>query len=98
MHHRREFLKKLATAGAFALFAGMASTARSAESGKASKEVVHYRLVWRPANNFLKAVESESQFFRAKAADKPSKIVKLFAGRILVSRPANNFTLHDDFP
>ena len=38
-------------------------------------------LVWRPANNFLKAVESESQFFRAKAADKPSKIVKLFAGR-----------------
>jgi hypothetical protein len=37
--------------------------------------------VWRPANNFLKAVESESQFFRAKAADKPSKIVKLFAGR-----------------
>ena len=38
-------------------------------------------LVWRPANNFLKAVESESQFFRAKAANKPSKIVKLFAGR-----------------
>jgi hypothetical protein len=38
-------------------------------------------LVWRPANNFLSAVGSESQFFRAKAADKPSKIVKLFAGR-----------------
>jgi hypothetical protein len=37
--------------------------------------------VWRPANNFLKAVESESQLFRAKAADKPSKIVKLFAGQ-----------------
>ena len=37
--------------------------------------------MWRPANNFLKAVESESQFFGAKAADKPSKIVKLFAGR-----------------
>jgi hypothetical protein len=30
-------------------------------------------LVWRPTNNFLKAVESESQFFRAKAADKPAK-------------------------
>src|SRR6266851_1909124 len=38
-------------------------------------------LVWCPANNFLKAVESESQFFRAKAANKPSKIVKLFAAR-----------------
>jgi hypothetical protein len=38
-------------------------------------------LLWRPANNFLKAVESESPLFRAKAADKPSKIVKLFAGR-----------------
>jgi hypothetical protein len=53
-----------------------------------SKEIVEidlakpgYLLVWRPANNFLKAVESESQFFRAKAADKPSTIVTLFAGR-----------------
>ena len=44
-------------------------------------DIAAKHLVWRPANNFLKAVESESQFFRAKAADKPSKIVKLFAGR-----------------
>jgi nucleoside-diphosphate-sugar epimerase len=42
---------------------------------------IGHHLVWRPANNFLKAVESESQFFRAKAANKPRKIVKLFAGR-----------------
>ena len=45
------------------------------------EKLIDRQLVWRPANNFLKAVESESQFFRAKAADKPSKIVKLFAGR-----------------
>jgi hypothetical protein len=44
-------------------------------------EIKSPALVWRPANNFLKAVESESQFFRAKASNKPSKIVKLFAGR-----------------
>jgi hypothetical protein len=45
------------------------------------KTIRYAQLVWRPANNFLKAVESESKFFRAKAANKPSTIVKLFAGR-----------------
>jgi nucleotide-binding universal stress UspA family protein len=53
-------------------------------------DIAAKHLVWRPANNFLKAVESESQFFRAKAADKPSKIVKLFAGRDTRRRQLRN--------